>query len=133
MGITKHLQSIFQTKKIKIQTQCLQLRFQTKKFKIQTKSGLILGKIRTISLKNLDSIKESRLFWIFKVKLTMNDLFKRFQKKPVSGVILLFFLKIQTFDKNPDQIWTSLVKKVRIQTKVWKSGPTWRQCLANLI
>ena len=126
MGITKHLQSIFQTKKIKIQTQCLQLRFQTKKFKIQTKSGLILGKIRTISFKNLDSIKESRLFWIFKVKLTMNDLFKRFQKKPVSCVILLIFLKVQTFDKNPDRIRTSLVKKVRIRTKVRKSGPSWR-------
>ena len=98
------------------QVQCLQLRFQTKKFKIHTKSGLILGKIRTISFKNLDSIKESRLFWIFKVKSTMNDLFKRFQKKPVSCVILLIFLKVQTFDKNPDQIRTSLVKKVRIRT-----------------
>ena len=44
------------------------------------------------------------------VKSTMTDLFKDCQNMPFSSVILLILFKIRTFDKNQDQIWTSLVK-----------------------
>ena len=60
-----------------IPTQCLQLRFQTNKIKIQTKFGPIFSKIRTICIKNPDTIEKSRLSRTFTVKLTLADSFKR--------------------------------------------------------
>ena len=108
--------------------QCLQLRFQTNKIKIQTTSGPIFSKIRTIFFKNPDSVEKSRLSRTFIVKMTLADSFKRCQKKPMSYVILVIFWKIRTFDKIPDEIRTSLTKKVWIRTKVRNYGPSWRHC-----
>ena len=96
MGITKHLQSIFQTKKIKIQTQCLQLRFQTEKFKIQTKSGLILGKNPDHFFQKSGLNKRIKTFLDFQGQINHEWLV---QKVPEEASFMCYFVN---FFKSPD-------------------------------